>query len=109
MIPSLSSFSDELIKLGFIGGAIGGAGKFLMKRPMLALGLLPTIGFTAYATNKAYKEGLQMGERPRYIEANSSTPSDAFFTNYHELFPHDLSSNQKKQISNNLKPELLKR
>jgi hypothetical protein len=116
--PSAASFSNELTKLGGIGGLLGGALKktvgVVARNPMKALGVGMIAVPTAMAYQSAREQGLQDGEKPRYLaagrdEAGNIRPSEAAYTNYHQLFEHKPSQRQAKQLSKNYKPEMFAR
>lgn len=83
----LVGFTDELVKVGGIGGALKSVGKFSVKHPMVAMLGASTLIGTAVAAKNAYREGLRGGEKGRYLAASlDGGPSEAAYTNYHPMF-----------------------
>lgn len=106
MTPFLRGFTDELVKHA---GLLGGAVKFVAKHPMATLGGAAIAGMTGYQAVNAYREGQEAGSRPQQLQATPGHPSDAAYTNYHQLFGHDLSPTDKAKLSENFKPELARK
>lgn len=108
MTPFLRGFVEELA-LTKVAGVLGGAAKFVAKHPMATLGGGAVLGMTGYQALNAYRSGREEGSKPKYLSASPGQPSDAAYTNYHALFGHDLPDAQKKKLSENAKPELMRR
>ena len=108
MTPFLRGFVEELA-LTKVAGILGGAAKFVAKHPMATLGGGAVLGMTGYQAVNAYRSGREEGSKPKYLAASANQPSDAAFTNYHGLFNHELPEAQKKKLSENAKPELMRR
>ena len=105
MSPFAHGFVDEFIKCA---GLLGSVGKLVTKHPVKTLGGAALLGITGVSARNAYNQGLGLTERPRFLQAAPGAPSEAHFTNFHELFPHELSEKQKAALSKNVKPELMK-
>lgn len=117
MSHSVRSFIDELEKLAVFGALArlgGGALKktvgLAVKHPMKALGLGMIVAPTVMAYQGAKAEGLKGGEKPRYLhagrdESGQIRPSEAAYTNYHQLFKHKDKPHEIRELSKYYKPE----
>jgi len=109
-----AAFADELIKVGgagsWLAGKALGVGKLIAKHPGKALGVGLIAIPTLMAARAGYASGLQGGEEGRQLAAGPDEtgrirPSDAAYTNYHELFKHKASPKAVEALSKNYKPE----
>ncbi len=105
----LNGFADELVKEAILGGALKSVGGFALKHPLIGLSGLMTVGATAAGAAGAYKEGLKGGERPRYLAASADAPSEAAYTNYHQLFEHKPTPKEVVSLSKNYRENAYKR
>ncbi|MBP9824077.1 MAG: hypothetical protein KBF21_07635 [Thermoanaerobaculia bacterium] len=100
----LAGFADELVKTAGIGGALKRVGKFTVKHPIVALSGATTVAATGLAASGAYKEGLQGGEKPRYLAASvdpntgEAETSPAAYTDFNQLFPRRPEKGQLKRL-----------
>lgn len=100
MTRFLQGFTEELTKTaGLLGGALKKGVGLAAKHPMMALGAASLAGLTAVQAAKQYKSGIATNERPRYLAAGPEGPSPAFNTNYHNLYEHEFSPEQKRELS----------
>jgi hypothetical protein len=115
--PFLRGFGDELVKCAGVLGALGGVGKLVAKHPLIAMTAGMTAIGTGMAARNAYKEGLQGGEKPRYLAASvdpgsgRAQASDAAYTNYHPLFAENETPKrgQLRRLSRHYHPNAFKR
>lgn len=105
MSPFLAGFADELTKVAVLGGL----GKLVAKHPIKTLGAGALVGLTGYSAAQGYKRGKEPGEKPRYLMAGKEGPSPVYSTNYHQLFEHELKPHERKKLSENFKPDLVRR
>ena len=105
MTPFVGGFAGELVeKRAFVGKALSA----IAKRPLSAL-VIGGAGLTAgMAAHEGFKAGLG-GDRPRYLQASRYGPSAAFYTNYHDALPHNLSSGEEARLSENFPRSSLRR
>jgi hypothetical protein len=106
MTPFVAGFLDELEKCGGVGKALLGTA---VKHPLLTLGGLSVGGAAALSAAQGYKSGLKGGEKGKFLQAEKDKPSDAFFTNYHQLFEHKPKPWQKERQSWNYNEQAFKR
>jgi hypothetical protein len=113
-----TGFVTELIKLGGLAGLGGGLLKktvgLAAKHPLKALGVGMIVAPTALAYQNARKQGLEGGEKPRYLaagrdESGRIRASEAAYTNYHDLFEHKPHPREVRALSKNYKPEAFSR
>lgn len=83
MTHFLRGLESELVKSA---GLAGSALKTVVKHPLLSLGVVGTAGATGVSAVEGYRKGLQPGERGRMLAASKHGPSEAFYTNYNQLF-----------------------
>ena len=96
----VGGFGCELLeKKAFLGKAVG----LLMKHPILALGAGGAGIGGGLAAYEGFKSGMS-GEKPRYLAGSKYGPSDAFYTNYHEALPHELSPHARRAVSEHYNP-----
>lgn len=104
MTPFLVGFTDELVKTAALGGVLKRVGKFTIKHPLVALTAAGTIGATALAAKGGYQQGLQGGERPRYLGAQvdrnsgQAAASEAAYTNFHDMLNQRPRRGQLKRL-----------
>lgn len=114
MKTSSVSFIDELTKLGGIGGALSKVVGLAAKNPLKTLGVGMIVAPTAMAYHAASKQGLEGGEKPRYLaagrdESGRIRPSEAAYVNYHDLFEHKPHPREVRALSKNYKPDMFTR
>ena len=89
MTPFLHGFGDELVKTS-AARSLMGAGKFVMKHPLLSLGAGATVAGTAMAYRQGRKEGLRGGEKGRHIAATVDPISGRAHASRTARIPHGI-------------------
>lgn len=106
MGPFLQGFVQELEKQA---GVLSTIGKAVVKHPLLALGGGSVAASTVAGAVSGAKSGLHAGETGQYLRASKDGPSDAFYTNYHPMFPHKMTPAEKMHESWNYHENEFKR
>jgi hypothetical protein len=103
------AFADELTKLGgILSSILGRTVKTVAKNPMRTLGVGMIAVPTAIAMKRGYEGGVSPGESRQLAAGRDETgrirPSQAAYTNYHELLPHKARAHEIRALSKNYKP-----
>lgn len=103
------AFALELEKLGGITGtayrALKGAGKLVGRNKLRTLGAAMIAVPTVMAYRSARATGMDEGTGGgKYLAATRHRPSDAAYTNFHDLIEHAPSAREAKAVSRNYRP-----
>ena len=94
-------FAGELEKrAGLVGSALKGVGGLAAKHPFFSIfAALPAI--TGAGKAFAQRMGGAAGEEASILGTKPFRPSPAFYTNFHELMPHELQPWEKFRLHRN--------
>ena len=101
MTPLTRGFCGELEKLA-------GALSFLAKHPLMGANIAFTGAAAIPAAYAGAREGMS-GNASRVLRASKFGPSEAFYSNFHDVLPHQLTPAQERHLSLRYRPEAFKR
>lgn len=102
----MAGFCSELEKTA----GIGGAAKYLLKRPLMTASLGMLVAGTAAAGSSAYKQGKGVGQRPKYLVGGTNPrtggigSSDEAHINYNQLFSKRQSKASRRALHGKYSP-----